>query len=329
MRRLPRLVGLVVAVLSTACGSTIGDSVAMTDPSLLAGLPAATSGRTAGEELAPTGQPASIDRSAAPGPGPVGAPDAATRPGSPLSPSAACQVGPVPEGFDLDPFYRRACVVAGLPVVASGTVDPAALVAAGGVLAGMLQGRPDLVEELVARRFRLGVIGVDQRAVDLPEYRDLPRSYPRTDWDAARAYGATPGRPLAAVPEENLLCSARDSYPGQSVLTHELGHSVLDMAVIPRDPGFEGRVERAFEHATGLAVYRDTYAMTNADEYWAEGVQDFFDASRVGHGTSGGGDGYDGPIWSRDTLRAEDPMLYELVAEVFTEVDYRPSCPEA
>ena len=227
-----------------------------------------------------------------------------TTPVTPVDDGPACTVGPVPRAFGLAAFYTKACVVDGLPVVASRTVADPALVAAADILRGMLAARPDLARAMATRRFRLGVIGVDQRAVDLPEYRDLPTSYPAVDWDAARAYGATPRRPLAAAPEENLLCSAADTYPGQSVLVHELGHSVLDMAVLPTDPGFEARLEAAFRAAANLDVYRNTYALTNADEYWAEGVQDFFDASRIAFGSDGGGDGYDGPIHSRATLLA-------------------------
>ncbi len=240
---------------------------------------------------------------------------------------AGCAVDTVLRSLGLDAFYQKACIIDDLPVVASGVVPDDALEAAGKILEGMLAPRPDLADAMARRRFRLGVIGRDQRAVDLPEYRDLPVHFPRTDWDAARAYGATPQRPLAAAPEENLLCAAEDTYPGQSVLVHELGHSVLDMAVLPTYPGFEARVEAAFAAARSLAVYRNTYAMTNHDEYWAEGVQDFFDASRVAYGPDGGGDGYDGPISSRETLRRYDPALYELIAEVFTDSSWRPSCP--
>ncbi|MFN0028184.1 MAG: hypothetical protein ACKV2O_13540 [Acidimicrobiales bacterium] len=238
-----------------------------------------------------------------------------------------CEVVPAARSLGLSSYYEKACVVQGVPVVASAAVSDPALVAAAEVLAGMLRNRPDLVAELIARRFRLGIIGVGQRAIELPEYRDLPVSYPQTDWDAARAYGATPTRPLAAVPEENLLCLPDDTYPGQSVLAHELGHSVLDMAVLPNNPAFEDRIRGAFRAAVDNPFYRNTYAMTNVDEYWGEGVQDFFDASREAHGPGGGGDGYDGPIFSRDTLRRHDPMLHALIAEVFTEVPWRPTCP--
>lgn len=332
MRWLARTAAL--SVLFTACATGhVGDNVGRVG---VGGDAAGERGAADGAGIAPA--PSSVlDASAGTMNGsalePVALEPVALEPGvlARTAPGAAaftpCTVGPVPARFELDEFYRQACVVDGLPVVASDEVDPGALVAAGAVIEGMLRNRPDLALIMADRGFRLGIIGVEQRAVELPEYRDLPENYPRTDWDAARAYGATPRRPLAAAPEENLLCSDEDTYPGQSVLTHELGHSVLDMAVLPEDPDFGDRLRDAFDAAKRMPIYRDTYAMTNFDEYWAEGVQDFFDASRPGYGPGGGGDGYDGPIYDRRSLREEDPVLYELIVEVFTEVDYSPVCP--
>jgi hypothetical protein len=255
---------------------------------------------------------------------PATVPVVATRPRSFNPP---CEVEPLSASAGLDPFYTQVCWAEGIPVVASAEVDGLALQAAADILVNMLRPRPDLKAALVSRKLRVGIIGTDQRAVDLPEYRDLPTSYPGTDWDAARAYGATPRRPLLAAPEENLICSAADSYPGQSVLTHEVGHTVLDMAIAPTDKSMKPRVEAAYRQALANPVYAHTYAMTNADEYWAEGVQDYFNASRAAYGVSGGGDGYDGPIASRATLQQDDPTLAGLVAEVFGDNPWRPSCP--
>jgi hypothetical protein len=255
---------------------------------------------------------------------PATVPVVATQPPSFTPP---CAVEPLAPSAGLDPFYTKVCWAEGIPVVSSGEVADLALQAAGDILVHMLRPRPDLKAALIARKLRVGIIGTHQRAVDLPEYRDLPTSYPSTDWDAARAYGATPRRPLLAAPEENLICSAADSYPGQSVLTHEVGHTVLDMAVAPADKTMKPRVEAAYRQALANPVYAHTYAMTNADEYWAEGVQDYFNASRAAYGAGGGGDGYDGPIASRATLRQDDPVLAQLIGEVFGENGWRPSCP--
>jgi len=337
-RRIPGRRGVLAAVVAlSACAATgtVGDSVALigAEPLYLAADPAAGATSASTADTGPAGtvvgapQPDAATPVLATDPG--GSPSESTpvAPGSGAPSGVPCRVAQAARALGLDTFYAKACVVDGLPVVAAAEVDDAALEAAAAVVRGMLAARPDLAASMARRGFRLGVIGVDQRAVDLPEYRDLPTSYPRTDWDAARAYGATPRRPLAAAPEENLLCSDRDTYPGQSVLVHELGHSVLDMAVLPADPGFEQRIEAAFLAARTLDVYRNTYAMTNVDEYWAEGVQDFFDASRPAYGADGGGDGYDGPISSRETLRRYDPALYGLIAAVFTEAAWQPSCP--
>lgn len=304
-----------VDVPATSAGGAAAPAVTTTDGSLDGGSTAAAVTTTPMDTFA----------------APVAPDPAAPAMASPAEPSVSggmpCSVTAVHRELRLDAFYTQVCVVAGLPVVASPAVSGAALVAAGQIVQGMLSARPDLARAMAARGFRLGVIGTDQRAVELPEYRDLPFTYPETDWDAARAYGATPRRPLAAAPEENLLCSAADTYPGQSVLVHELGHSVLDMAVVPVDPSFEARIRSAYQAATTMAVYRDTYAMTNIDEYWAEGVQDFFNASRAAYGRAGGGDGYDGPVHDRASLRQADPVLYGLIVEVFTEVDWQPTCP--
>src|SRR5829696_2093986 len=102
-------------------------------------------------------------------------------------PPETCEPRPAGAADDLDPFYRQVCRVFAIPVVASEDVDQRALVAAARIMAGVLGPRPD-VGQLVARRgMKVAVLARRERAVELPEYRDLPRRYPGEDWDAARA----------------------------------------------------------------------------------------------------------------------------------------------
>jgi hypothetical protein len=63
----------------------------------------------------------------------------------------------------------------------------------------------------------------------------------------------------------------------------------------------------------------------NADEYWAEGVQDYFDASRRPLPDQRGG--FDSRIASRGDLLVHDPTLHGLIAEVFGANDWRFTCP--
>jgi alpha-glucosidase len=187
----------------------------------------------------------------------------------------------------------------------------------------VLAPRPDLRAELVRRKLHVGVIGERQRAVDLPEYGDLPRLFPDVNWEAARAYSATEARPLLTAPEENLVCSAVNTYPDQQVLVHELGHSILDLAVRHVDPAFAGRVEGAYGAAAATGRWVGFYGGTSVGEYWAEGVQAYFDASHA----SSGPDAYGSPVGSRAELAAYDPALFDLVREVFTDNPWRATCP--
>ena len=50
------------------------------------------------------------------------------------------------------------------------------------------------------------------------------------------------------------------------------------------------------------------------DEYWAEGVQSWFDSNQKG---PVGGNGVHNEIWNRESLKQSDPELYKLLNEVF------------
>jgi hypothetical protein len=234
-----------------------------------------------------------------------------------------CDVQPVTPADGLDAFYAKRCEVGGILIVASAGVDSRALGMAAATVAAVLAPRPDLMAELVRRRLHVGVIGVHERAVDLPEYRDLPRLFPAVNWQAARAYSATEARPLLTAPEENLVCSVANTYPDQQVLVHELGHSILDLAVRNLDPSFWGRVEQAYGAASGTGRWLGFYGGTSAGEYWAEGAQAYFDASHA----SAGPDVYGSPVGSRAELAAYDPALFDLVSEVFATNPWRAACP--
>jgi hypothetical protein len=239
-------------------------------------------------------------------------------------PGDACGAVPAARLEQFDAFYDQVCWNGGIPVLASGEVDGPALTAAAAIVGGMLQARPDLREAVEGRGMKVAVLGRRERAVDLPESRDLPHRYPEEDWDAARAYSATADRPLLTAPEENLACQAADTYPGQQVLVHELGHSVLDLAVRPRDPAFWARVEQAYDQALLAGLWIGYYGATSAAEYWAEGVQAYFDAAA----RSVGPDPYGTPAATREALAAYDPVLHRLVGEVFADIAWRaPRCP--
>jgi len=71
------------------------------------------------------------------------------------------------------------------------------------------------------------------------------------------------------------------------------------------------------------SLWQDTYAATNEEEYWAEGVQSYFDVNLA----SDPPDGIHNHVDTRAKLAAYDPALYALVDEVFAGAVLANPCP--
>lgn len=227
-------------------------------------------------------------------------------------------VGPVPAGvrraLSLAPHYTKHLDAQGLPIVSSRKVTDAALREAGAIVSAMLINRPDVVAALSASKVRLAVMAPTEFTVDLPEHADLsPASY----WNRrARGLGATAQRPAVSCAEENLLDEPGDPYAGESICVHEFAHTIHTIALARLDPSFDERLRQAFGRAEANGIWRGTYAMSNAGEYWAEGVQSWFD-------TNLHDDSQHGAIDTREEVQALDPELASLIVEVFGEVTWR------
>lgn len=181
--------------------------------------------------------------------------------------------------------------------------------------------RPDIAAAIADAGVRIGLIGRDQQTTDMPEWADLNEAFPETDWDVrARGLGATPERPLVGAGEENLLCLAEDRYLGESIFVHELSHTIHEFGARVVDPTFEQRLVDAYFDASDAGLWAGTYAMENEAEYWAEGVQSFFD-------TNLSDDLQHNDIDSRTELEAYDPVLFALIVEIHGVPDWRPRCP--
>src|ERR1700744_3088203 len=89
------------------------------------------------------------------------------------APPPLAAAAPSPSALRLDPFYSKVGDAGGIPVTASGRVPDAALVAARGIVDGMLEKRPDIRRQMIAMGERVGVLAPDEMITDLPEERDL------------------------------------------------------------------------------------------------------------------------------------------------------------
>ncbi len=244
--------------------------------------------------------------------------------GAPTS-APACQVGPVPASAGLDPFYTQGCRVANFWVISASVVEPGALEAAAALVEAVFVNDPVLGRAVVDSGVRLGIIGADQRTTEMPEYRDLYEVFPDTDWDnRARGLGATAARPLVSAGEENVLCLDADRYRGEDILLHEFAHVLHLQGYAVVDPTFDPALRAAYDQAVASGTWADTYALTNVEEYWAEGVQSYF-GRNLGADPA---DGVHGPLDTRDELAAADPVLHALIDDRLGGVTLPAWCPD-
>lgn len=216
--------------------------------------------------------------------------------------------------FRLDPFYKKVVLTDGFPVVGSEKVSDFALKEAAYLIDRMLSGRDDLRQALVRHKVRFGVLAATEYTTDLPEYRNLK---PPLFWNKrARGLGATPRNPLVSCGEENLLAYPGDPYEGENILVHEFSHAIHGVALRDVDPKFDERLRILFAEAMRQGLWKNTYAATNPAEYWAEGVQSWFDCNRRRDPQRNG-------VTTREQLQKYDPRLAELVAEVFKNNPWR------
>src|SRR5690606_2524321 len=134
----------------------------------------------------------------------------------------------------------------------------------------MVSARPDVLEALIDNHIRFAIIGEDELTNDIPEYRYLDDSINTR----ARGLGGTPA---ASCAEESILCNTElDRWRGEGICVHEFAHTIASGGLFPADPTFQGRLQDAYESARDAGLFANTYAMENYQEYWAEGVQDWY-----------------------------------------------------
>lgn len=226
---------------------------------------------------------------------------------APPSPTLAARL-------ELSPKYTKCVMVDDFPIVASASVSDQALYEAAYLIRMSIGSRPEILKALAANRVRFVVMAPTEMTTDVPEHSDLtPRSY----WDRrARGLGATAARPAVSCGEENLLCLRGDPYSTENILLHEFPHAVHEMGLNTIDPTFDTRLQSAYDAARDAGLWKDTYAMENRMEYWAEGAQSWFDTNRSN-------DNQHGPIDTREKLKAYDPRLAALLTEVFGDGAWR------
>lgn len=220
----------------------------------------------------------------------------------------------VRQEFSLDDFYQKHIDVGGLPVVGSQKVSDAAMREAAWIVDKMVGHRPDILQRMADNKTRLAVMAWNEYTSDVPEHRHLE---PRVYWDRrARGLGATPQAPAVSCAEENLLGHPNDPYATENICIHEFAHAIHQMGMVDVDPSFEARLKQAYRQAMAAGLWKGTYAAVDPMEYWAEGVQSWFDDNREN-------DALHNHVNTRSELQAYDADLANLCKQVFGDGSWR------
>ncbi len=240
----------------------------------------------------------------------------------------AANISTPPLSIRADPFYKKYADATGIPVISSEKVPDLALIVARDIVNHMLAKRSDIREAMVAQFFKVEVMAESEGTMDLPEHRDWKRpaitdrrltegerqNYDRiakmTDaqyWNSrARGMGGNP----TSCAEENLLGYPGTRYYGENIFVHEFSHGIHNIGIKNADPKLYSEIQKAFDDAMGLGLWKNSYGANTVAEYWAEGTQFWF------YSNFAYTDGNKRIMTPRDLLEY-DPTLYHLLAQVY------------
>jgi hypothetical protein len=298
-----RLSAIALAFLS-ACGASPDADLKQGEPEestqSYAAQRAATATATArdGFALATPLDPASLDGGAA-------------RNARSFDDPSLCKVVSIPSAlrtsYELAAFYTRYADANGVPVIASDKPAEESIHRACLLILDYSSVREDVRQALRDGKIRFIVMARSEKTVDTPDFAYLGD----LDW-RARGLG---GVPAGICAEESILCDkATDRWRGESICVHEFSHTMQMGAYNKADKTFASRLAAAYRAARAAGLFTNTYAGEQAAEYFAEGVQDWYNTNL--QTVSGKPDGVHNDINTRAELEKYDPALYKLLSEV-------------
>ena len=225
-----------------------------------------------------------------------------------------CVITGVPDSLGFDKFYSKYVDVNGIPLISSWRVPDSAIVAAHRTLYAMTSMlKPEIVQAMKKANARVAIMARYEGTTDLPEHHYLVNDT-SLNWDLrARGLGGTIEEPLTSCAEENVLAYQIDKYHAEDILIHEFAHAIHCIGIIQVDTAFNTRLNALYQKAMKSGMLDNTYRSSTMEEYFAEGVQDWFNVNAEVPRT----DGKHNWCNTREELQEFDPELYQLISEYF------------
>ena len=225
-----------------------------------------------------------------------------------------CVITAVPDSLGYDKFYTKYVDVNGIPLISSWRVPDSAIVAAHRTLYAMTSMlKPEIVQAMKKANARVAIMARYEGTTDLPEHHYLVNDT-SLNWDLrARGLGGTIEEPLTSCAEENVLAYQIDKYHAEDILIHEFSHAIHCIGIIQVDTAFNKRLNALYKKAMKSGILDNTYLSSTKEEYFAEGVQDWFNVNAEVPRA----DGKHNWCNTREELQEFDPELYQLISEYF------------
>ena len=245
-----------------------------------------------------------------------------------------------PARFKVDPYYTKFTFAREFPVLGSEKVGDEAMLKANDTVRKMFAYRHDILKAMIAEGARLVVFGRAEKLSDLPEFRD---SKATPGFEEVRYLDYDPKLKLMVVPEENVLGLPSDPFAGEGLVVGLFARGLhrvtasrpvdpefdkrrqkqqYELRVKRLDVEFDQRLQKLYDDAIAKGRWKGAAAARDRVEYWAAGVEAYFDASGSSHAPNDA----DRPITTREALKSYDPDLYALVDETMAykgHVDWR------
>ncbi len=178
---------------------------------------------------------------------------------------------------ELDPFFKQHVPVGGTMVAGSDKVSKRALQEVAYLTRKLLANRPDILNGYTRL---LTVLAYTEMQSALPACRTMS---PWWDYRARGLAGST-----ISCGEENVLCLKGDPWAGENIFIHEFGHG-LNGAFARTNPKFQPRLVALHAKAAKSGLFQGYGIEGGCSEFWAEGVQAWFNCNGAKRPESGGG----------------------------------------
>jgi hypothetical protein len=225
----------------------------------------------------------------------------------------------------------------GFPILGTKEVSDKAMLEADRIVRNMFRYRHDVLKAIIDANVQLAVVAPGQSQKEIPHVKKIRRKW----------FISEEGSPAKEIPfvrfctaESNLLESPGNPAPGENLLIRDMallmyyitGLREIDSEYDKRrhmqqyekgleriDRRFDDKVKKLYRKARKQNLWTGTPAMKNRFNYFAEGVQSFFNSNQIIASGSKS-------VNTREQLQAYDPDMALFISDIFKHperVDWR------